>query len=70
MELLDQTNNPLAHTSVVNSILTAKEPTNIDRAVDRVKVPFGNSRPVSLLSHMLQTRGIEFKYVPTPEVFA
>jgi hypothetical protein len=69
MELLDQTNNPLAHTSVVNSILTAKKPTNIERAVDRKKVPFGNSRPVSLLSHMLQTRGIEFKYVPTPEAF-
>lgn len=70
MELLDQTNNPLAHTSVVNSILTAEHPTNIERAVDRDKIPFGNSRPVSLLSHMLQTRGIEFKYEPSPEVFA
>lgn len=68
MELLDQTNNPLAHTNVINSILTAKEPTNIDRAVDRKKVPFGNSRPVSLLGHMLQTRGIEFKYEDGPGV--
>lgn len=68
MELLDQTNNPLAHSSVVNAILTAKHPTNINRAVDRKKVPFGNSRPVSLLSHMLQTRGIEFSYSPSPSV--
>lgn len=70
MELLDQTNNPLAHTSVVNAILTAGQPSNIERAVDREKIPFGNSRPVSLLGHMLQTRGIEFKYAPSPAVSA
>jgi hypothetical protein len=66
MELLDQTNNPLAHTNVINSILTAECPTNIDRAVDRAKVPFGNSRPVALLDHMLEMRGIEFVYEPSP----
>lgn len=66
MELLDQTNNPLAHTSVINSILTADKPTNIDRAVDREKIPYGNSRPVSLLDHMLETRGIKFEYEPSP----
>lgn len=67
MELVDQTNNPLAHLEVVEQFLTAEHPTRIDRAVDREKVPFGNSRPVSLLGHMMQTRGIEFQYQPSPE---
>lgn len=66
MELLDQTNNPLAHVEVVEQFLTQVKPTAIPRAVDRVKVPFGNSRPVSLLGHMMQTRGIEFHYAPSP----
>lgn len=69
MELVDQTNNPLAHTEVVEQFLTNPYPTRIDRAVDREKVPFGNSRPVSLLSHMMQTRGVEFKYAPSPDAF-
>lgn len=67
MELVDQTNNPLAHVEVVEQFLTAEKPSRIDRAVDRVKVPFGNSRPVSLLGHMMQTRGIEFQYATSPD---
>lgn len=67
MELVDQTNNPLAHVEVVEQFLTAEKPTRIDRAVDREKVPFGNSRPVSLLGHMMQTRGIEFQYSSSPD---
>lgn len=67
MELVDQTNNPLAHVEVVEQFLTAEKPTRIDRAVDRKKVPFGNSRPVSLLGHMMQTRGIEFQYSTSPD---
>lgn len=66
MELVDQTNNPLAHVEVVEQFLTQEKPTRIDRAVDRKKIPFGNSRPVSLLNHMMQTRGIEFKYASSP----
>lgn len=65
-ELLDQTNNPLAHAEVVEQFLTQPQPSNIDKIVDRVKVPFGNSRPVSLFSHMLMTRGVEFVWAPSP----
>jgi hypothetical protein len=61
-ELLDQTNNPLAHIAVVHSILTAKRPTDIARAVDRKAVPYGNSRPVGLLNHLLECRGLRFRY--------
>ncbi|BEG72708.1 putative DNA-directed RNA polymerase subunit beta [Pseudomonas phage PA1C] len=64
VELLDQTNNPEAHIAVINSILTADKPSNIEKAVDRSKIPFGNSRPVGLLSHLLECRGLQFKYAP------
>lgn len=66
MELVDQTNNPLAHIEVVEQFLTQEKPTSIERAVDREKVPFGNSRPVSLLNHMMETRGIAFTYAESP----
>lgn len=67
-ELLDQTNNPLAHIAVIEAILTAKQPSNIARAVDRTKVPFGNSRPVALLNHLLECRGLRFRYMPDQPV--
>ncbi len=66
-EILDQTNNPDSHMEVIKSILTAKKPTNIPRAVDRSKVPYGNSRSVALLNHLLECRGLKFKYAPSEE---
>lgn len=66
-ELLDQTNNPDSHMEVIKSLLTSKFPTNIERAVDRKKVPYGNSRSVALLNHLLECRGLRFKYAPSEE---
>ena len=63
-ELLDQANNPDAHRVVTEAILKARYPTNIDRVVDRTKVPFGGSRPVGFVEHMLACRGIRFVYKP------
>lgn len=67
-ELIDQTNNPMAHIAVVNSILTADKPTNIPRAVDRSVIPYGNSRPVALLKHLLECRGLRLRYRPDSEI--
>ncbi|MNE50799.1 hypothetical protein D3C80_1453940 [compost metagenome] len=67
-ELIDQTNNPQAHIAVVNSILTADKPTNIAKAVDRKVIPFGNSRPVALLTHLLECRGLRLVYKPDSEI--
>lgn len=58
-EIIDQTNNPLAHAAVVRSILKAVAPSNIDRAVDRTEVPYGGSRPVVFFHHLLMTRGLK-----------
>ncbi len=66
-ELLDQTNNPDAHMAVIQSILEAEHPSNIERAVDRNVVPYGNSRSVALMNHLLECRGLRFKYAPSEE---
>lgn len=64
LELLDQTNNPQSHNAVIHSILTAECPTNIDRAVDREKIPYGNSRPVNLFDHLTECAGFTLAYAP------
>jgi hypothetical protein len=64
MEMLDQSNNHAAHRNAVENILKAPKPTNIQKVVDRKKVPFGGSRPVSLVHHVLNCRGLRFVYRP------
>jgi len=63
-ELLDLTNNPRSHKEVIRSTLRADRPTDIPVAVDRETVPYGGSRPVSLMNHLLECRGIRFIYSP------
>lgn len=65
LELLDQTNNPQAHNAVINSLLTERFPSNVERAVDRDKIPYGNSRPVNLFDHLLECCGIALRYSPS-----
>lgn len=64
MDLLDQSNNPETHRHVTETILKSRHPTNIESVVDRNKVPFGGSRPVGFVDHLLACRGIEFVNVP------
>lgn len=64
MELLDQSNNPETHREVTRSILKADHPSNIEHVVDRRKVPFGGSRPVGFVNHLLACRGLKFTHRP------
>lgn len=66
-EILDQTNNPDSHRVLIENILTGDKPTNIKTGVPRNIVPLGSSRSVELLKHLLETRGIRFKYIPGEE---
>lgn len=59
-EMMDRNNNPLAHRHIVEEILTADVPTNIERIVDRVKIPFGGSKPLQLVKHLLEGAGLRF----------
>lgn len=65
LELLDQTNNPQSHNAVVNSILVNEFSSNIERAVDREAIPYGNSRPVNLMDHLMECAGFSMEYAPS-----
>lgn len=59
-EILDQSNNPAAHKSIVANILRAETPTNIVSVIDRQEIPRGKSRALVYMKHLLQCAGIEF----------
>jgi len=65
MELIDQSNSPTSHREAVGAILRADKPTNIDQVIDRNKIPFGGSRPVQFVNHLLRCRGMKFTYAPS-----
>lgn len=58
MELLDQSNNPEAHRAVTENIIRAAKPTAIEQVVDRRLIPYGGSRPVGFINHLLACRGV------------
>lgn len=59
--LIDRSNNPVVRKQAIDSILRAKEPTNIESAVDRRQYPIGNGRIVSLVHHFSECAGWRFK---------
>lgn len=63
-EMMDRNNNPKAHKEMVMSLLKANHPSNIESVVDRNVIPYGNSKPLQLVKHILQCGGFEFKYTP------
>jgi hypothetical protein len=63
-ELKDRNDNPGTHKIVVNGLLSAPCPANIDNLVDRYKHPFGGAKPHMLVKHILLCSGMEFKYAP------
>lgn len=63
-ELLDRTNSLYSSEAINISIMNADKPTDIDCAVDRNKIPRGNSRPLQLMKHLMMCGGVEFVYSP------
>lgn len=64
-ELKDRNNNPAVHKEIVTNILDSPVPTAIDCVVDRNKYPFGQSKDLQILNHMLFCAGIELEYTRT-----
>lgn len=58
-ELMDQTNNPVAHRAILRSILTADKPTDIDHVLDRDVVKMGGHRAIAYLQHLYACSGKE-----------
>lgn len=63
-ELMDRNNSPVTHKEMVMQLLKAEKPGNIKRIIDRDKIPFGGSKPLQLVKHILATSGFRFKYKP------
>lgn len=60
VDLLDQSNSPATHKAIVNAILAADKPTNVEEIIDRAKVPLGNSRSLLFVKHILECAGLRF----------
>ena len=67
-EIMDRNGSPETHKEIVNSILVANHPTNIDIAVDRKVVPLGNSKPMQIVNHIGFCAGWKFVYAPAKKV--
>ena len=67
-EIMDQSNNPQTHREVVLGLLTNPQPSNINKLIDRTKIPYGNSRPSMLARNVLNCMGVRFTYVGTKGV--
>lgn len=63
-ELMDRNNNPFTHNLICHQILSADVPTNIDNLVDRKLYPYGGSKPLQLVKHILEASGLRFKNIP------
>jgi hypothetical protein len=63
-DLMDRSNNPDTARLVVEGIIRADQPTNIPLLVDRNIHPYGGSKPLMLVKHMLSTSGSKFMYKP------
>lgn len=61
-EVMEMSNSPGAHKNVCENILRAPKPSNIEKVLDRSKVPLGSNRSQVFVAHALQTAGIEFFY--------
>lgn len=60
-DLLDRPNNPSAHKQEVRSILQAENPAQIERAVDRNKIPLGGNRAIQFIRHVMWCCGVALK---------
>ena len=58
-DILDQSNNPIVHREITSTILTADQPTNIGKIIDRNKFPVGNGRILTMVRHILECAGIK-----------
>lgn len=61
-EMMDRNNNPHTHKEIVWNILAADTPTDIKKIVDRNKLPYGGTKPITIINHVLMCGGIKFVY--------
>jgi len=62
IELKDRANSIKTHEHVYSNILTSKTPTNIEKLVDRNKIPYGDDSSIRFINNILNASGVELKY--------
>lgn len=62
-EMLEMSNSPAAHKNVVENILLAERPSDIEDVLDRSVIPHGSNRSQMFVNHALRCAGFEFFYV-------
>lgn len=61
-ELIDRSGNIASQYEISNQLLSAENPVNIERIIDREKIPLGNTRPLQITSSLLKCMGISIVY--------
>jgi len=61
-EMMDRSNSPVTHRHIVENILKADKPTDIQHVIDRDKVPLGNCKSLQLIKHILLCSGTKMAY--------
>lgn len=60
VDLIDQTNNPDVHKSILNNIYTTDKPSGMHRLVDRDLHPTGHGYIQNMVNNVLNCAGLEF----------
>lgn len=63
-ETLDRNGSLETQLEMARNLFAAEKPTNINRIVDREKIPLGDYRPIQITRHIFEVAGAEFGYVP------
>lgn len=66
-EIMDQGSAPDTHKAIYRAFLESEKPTQLYRAVDRDKVPLGNTIPIRILDHIYECQGIRDYFIKTGE---
>jgi hypothetical protein len=67
VDMLDMSNSPPTHKHVVNMLLKAPQPTNIQNILDRKVIPRGNNRVTQHMANHLMASGFEFVQRPVED---
>lgn len=63
-DLLEQTNNPESHRMVIESVLLADRPTDIEEVLDRVRFPANGHRIRQQIDHLHMCAGVGLRLEP------
>lgn len=67
-DMLDRANNPKAQEYMWSKIISAENPTDLDKSIDRDKIPLGNSMALNYLNNTLYCSGVKMAYMDVDNI--